>query len=52
MQINLWYNEEVNQWRWTLTDSTDTTWMESGTSPELEKAMKDVANTVKFIMGS
>ena len=52
MTINLWYNKEVGQWRWTLTDETDTSWMESGNSPELETAMKDVAKTVKFYLGS
>ena len=50
MTINLWFNKEVNQWRWTLTDDTDEIWMESGNAEDLEVAMADVAKTVKFLM--
>lgn len=50
MDIKLWYNEEVSQWRWTLTDPGDTICMESGNSTELKRAMEDVANTVEYMM--
>jgi hypothetical protein len=49
MQINLWRNEEMNQWRWTLLDP-DTLDMESGQREDLKEAMKDVANTVEYLL--
>ena len=49
MNIQLWYNEEVSQWRWTLTDENDPSMMESGNSTELRTAMEDVANTVEWV---
>ena len=50
MQINLWYNCDVDQWRWTLTSTEDPRMMESGNSTELRTAMDDVANTVEWLM--
>ena len=50
MQISLWYNKEVSQWRWTLTDPDDPTRMESGNSTDVRQAMEDVANTVEWMM--
>ena len=50
MKINLWYSEEVDQWRWTLTSDTYSSIMESGNSEELRDAMDDVANTVEWLL--
>ena len=49
MIINLWYNKDMKQWRWTLTD-TITFDMESGQSENLRDAMNDVANTVEYLI--
>jgi hypothetical protein len=49
MQINLWYNEAMNQWRWTLTDP-ETLDMESGQRQDLKEAMSDVATTVEYLI--
>jgi hypothetical protein len=49
MQINLWRNEAMNQWRWTLIDPV-TMNMESGQQIELRDAMNDIANTVEHII--
>ena len=50
MKINLWYSDEVDQWRWTLTSDTYTSIMESGNSEDLREAMDDVANTVEWLL--
>jgi hypothetical protein len=54
MRINLWYNQAVKQWRWTLTDTREDGKMEmaqeSGSRPELRDAMNDVANTVEYLL--
>ena len=48
-KINLWYNETMKEWRWTLVDSELN--MESGGQPDLRLAMNDVANTVEYLIG-
>ena len=50
MQISLWYNKEVGQWRWTLTNPDDPMMMESGNSTDVRGAMDDVANTVEWLL--
>ena len=50
MDIQIWYNKEVSQWRWTLTSDTYTSIMESGNSEELREAMDDVATTVEWLL--
>lgn len=50
MKIQLWFSEDVQQWRWTLTSDEDTSIMESGNSEEIRDAMDDVANTVEWIL--
>jgi hypothetical protein len=50
MKINLWYSEEMKQWRWTLTSDDDSMLMEAGQQPFLRDAMNDVANTVEYIL--
>jgi hypothetical protein len=49
MIINLWYNKDMNQWRWTLTDpfTFDTV---SGQQSDLRESMNDVANTVEHLI--
>ena len=48
MIINLWRNEKMNQWRWSLTE-TGLMSQHTGTQEELRDAMNDVANTVEYI---
>jgi hypothetical protein len=51
MKINLWYCEDMKQWRWTLTDnSRPIIKQESGQQPFLRDAMNDVANTVEYML--
>ena len=50
MNINLWYNKDVEQWRWTLSSSNDSMDMESGNASELEVAMRDVKNTIEWMI--
>ena len=50
MNIQLWYNKDVEQWRWTLSSSNDSMDMESGNASELEVAMRDVKNTIEWMI--
>lgn len=52
MQINLWYCDQMEQWRWVLTggEDTKTMWQESGQRPDLRDAMNDVATTVEYLL--
>jgi hypothetical protein len=51
MKINLWYCKDMNQWRWTLTDSSrPIRKQESGQRENLRDAMNDVANTVEYLL--
>ena len=50
MQIQLWYTEDLQRWRWTLTSGEDSSMMESGSSPEIREAMDDVATTVEWLL--
>ena len=50
MNINLWYNKDVEQWRWTLSSATDAMDMESGNATELEVALDDVKNTIRWMV--
>ena len=51
MKINLWYCEDMKQWRWTLTDQPRRQFLqESGQQPFLRDAMNDVANTVEYVL--
>ena len=48
MVINLWYNKQMKEWRWSL---TETSVMAQHTSQEkLRDAMNDVANTVEYML--
>ena len=48
MIINLWYNEKMKLWRWTLTNSSLE--MHAGSQQQLRDAMNDIANTVEYII--
>jgi len=48
MGIHIWYNKEVSQWRWTLTDPLDDTYLESGNSSELKVALEDIGRTIEW----
>jgi len=53
MKINLWYCQEMGQWRWTMVDDRRPVCkQESGQQPFLRDAMNDVANTVEYILES
>ena len=49
MIINLWFNKDMNQLRWTLTDPI-TFDIESGQRDNLRDSMSDVANTVEYLI--
>jgi hypothetical protein len=51
MIINLWHNQEMDQWRWSLTDPS-TMEQHTGGQSDLRTAMHDVANTVEYIVKS
>ena len=48
MNIKLWYNSAMGQWRWTMTDKDLN--MEAGEQPMLRDALNDVANTVEHML--
>ena len=50
MKVNLWYCQDMNQWRWSLVDDKDPMRQESGQQPFLRDAMNDVANTVEYLL--
>ena len=50
MNISIWYNKDVNRWRWTLVGDIDERRMESGDAEELEVALSDVRRTIEWIM--
>jgi hypothetical protein len=50
MKVQFWYSTPVQRWRWTLTSDHDTSIMESGDSIDIRDAMKDVANTVEWLL--
>ena len=51
MKVNLWYNKDMDQWRWTLVDDhRPILKMESGTQQNLRAAMNDVAATVEYMI--
>jgi hypothetical protein len=53
MKINLWWCESMQQWRWTLSDNSQTLInQESGQRPDLRDAMNDIANTVEYIIST
>ena len=46
MRINLWYCQNMEQWRWTLVDNRrPVSHQHSGQRPDLRNAMNDVATT-------
>ena len=49
MVINLWYNQDMKEWRWTLTETGQLD-QHSGGQTDLRDAMNDVANTVDYIL--
>jgi len=49
MIINLWHNNDMNQWRWSLTDPS-TMEQHTGGQSDIRVAMHDIANTVEHIV--
>jgi len=51
MRINLWQCPEMDQWRWTVTDSSRPVLrQESGQNRNLHDAMVDIEKTVRSMM--
>jgi len=53
MKINLWYCQEMQEWRWTLCEDLNTGssfTQESGNSIYLRDAMSDIASTVEYVL--
>lgn len=50
MNIQLWHNKGVDQWRWTLVHTLDDRKMESGTASELTRALGDIQRTIEWLM--
>tara|TARA_B100000941_G_scaffold85762_1_gene59113 strand:- start:340 stop:546 length:207 start_codon:yes stop_codon:yes gene_type:complete len=47
MQIQLWYCNEMHQWRWSMTDQDNLAYQATGQQPSVREAMLDVAKTVE-----
>ena len=52
MVVNLWFSEELEIWRWTLTSSEDSYLQESGSQRDLRDAMDDIANTIEYLLNT
>jgi hypothetical protein len=52
MQINLWYSEHSQEWRWSLVSDIDQSDQHSGGQEDLRDAMNDVANTVEYLLNT
>ena len=50
MNCQIWYNKEVNQWRWTLSCDENLKIQESGGQTDLRVAMNDIANTIEYLI--
>jgi hypothetical protein len=50
MNIHLWYNSGVEQWRWTMSSTLNPKTMESGNSSELKVALEDIGKTIEYLM--
>jgi hypothetical protein len=51
MKVNLWYNKDMQEWRWTLVDDhRPILKMESGGRADLRTAMNDIATTVEYMV--
>ena len=49
MDIKLWYSKDLKQWRWSLIDPVSGK-QESGQQWDLHDAMRDVGNTVEYLI--
>ncbi len=47
MQIQLWYCNEMHQWRWSMTDQSNVGYQATGQQPHIRDAMLEVAKTVE-----
>ena len=48
MNIRIWHNGAMDQWRWTLTDRNLN--MESGQRPDLREGLNDIADTIEYLI--
>ena len=51
MVINLWYNERMKLWRWSLSN-TKTLEQHAGSQEDLRNAMDDIENAVKYVINN
>ena len=55
MRIHLWYSEDMELWRWCITD-TPRNWggtrQETGDAKSLDEAMEIISKTAKKMIGS
>ncbi len=49
MKANIWYSQDTNEWRWTLSCDENLKIQESGGQTELRDAMNDIANTIEYL---
>ena len=49
MKIQLWFNEDMNYWRWTLTTDEIPRRQESGQRRDIDSAMGDISKAVKWL---
>ena len=49
MDIKLWYSKDLKRWRWSLIDPVSGK-QESGQQWDLHDAMRDVGNTVEYLI--
>ena len=49
MDIKLWYSKDLKQWRWSLIDPVSGK-QESGQQWDLHDVMRDVGNTVEYLI--
>jgi len=50
MKANIWYSQNTNEWRWTLSCDENLKIQESGGQTELRVAMNDIATTIEHLI--
>lgn len=50
MIIRVWFSNEMEEWRWTLTSDENLSLQESGNRENIRDAMNDVADTVEYLL--
>jgi hypothetical protein len=50
MKANIWYSQNTNEWRWTLSCDENLKIQESGGQTDLRVAMNDIATTIEHLI--